>query len=188
MENKNWLLSISEFNLMTNNYEWDWVLHKLWGNGITCPEDALMNISSARFIYTDPDCPFCGKIDKHYKLNSELWKCRNKTCYKKFTLTSGTYIADTKLEYSQWWRFAYLIGDLKITNSHVIAKDLDVTQLTAWRMIDTLRTARKESTKKKFVNGNEVLVFESRYDVLDILLRNLLRKKKISAMVAPEFK
>lgn len=149
MENRNWLLSISEFNLITNNYELDWVLNKLNDNGITSPEDALMRISSARFTYPrGTDCPFCGTVDSHYQLNSECYKCRNRKCYKKFSITSGTYLNDTKLEYSQWWRFAYLIGDMKITNSAVIAKDLGVTQKTSWWMINTLRTARKETSKK----------------------------------------
>lgn len=166
---KNWLITNAELRQITNDYEWDWVLGKFLDNGIISPEGAYHKIYCQRFEYTNVDCPFCQTIDSHYELNSELWKCKN--CHKKFTITSGTYIDNSKLEYYHWWRFCYLIGNLKVVNSNVIAKDLDVTQLTAWRMIDTLRKARKEQSDKKFVNGQEVLVFEHIYEPLEILLK-----------------
>lgn len=172
---KNWLITNAELREISNDYEWDWVLHKFLDNGITTIEDAFEKIKYTRFEYTNPDCPHCGATDKHYELNSELWKC--KKCLKKFTITSGTYIENTKLEYYHIWRFCYLVGDLKIANSRVIAKDLGVTQLTAWRMIDTLRTARKEQSNKKFVNGGEVLVFDHIYEPLELLLK--LRKNRV---------
>lgn len=171
---KSWLITNAELRLITNDYEWDWVLDKFTRNGIISPEDACWKIYFTRFEYTNVDCPFCKTVDAHYKLNSEAWKCKN--CLKSFTITSGTYISNSKLEYYHWWRFAYLIGDMGITNSCVIAKDLGVTQKTAWYMIETLRTARKETSEKKFVNGQEALVFENMYEILELLT---MRKTKI---------
>lgn len=175
---RSWLLSDEDFVDVCgeNTDTLDWMLNLMWNNGITSPEDAKMKFEQTRFEYGNPDCPNCGIIDSHYHLSSNQWKCKN--CLAKFSLTSGTYIDNTKLEFYHWWRFCYLIGELKITNSCVIAKDLDITQLSAWRMIDTLRTARKENTKRKFVNGQEILVFNNLWEVLELLIK---RKNKIKA-------
>lgn len=166
---KNWLISNADLQLITNDYEWDWVLAKFIDNGITSPEDAYWKLRTSRFEYTNPDCPFCEVIDKHYELNSECWKC--KSCLKKFTITSGTYIENSKLDYYHWWRFAYLMGELKITNGGVIANDLELTHKTVWGMIETVRVSRKQTSDKKFVNGNEVLVFKNIYEVIDLLIK-----------------
>ncbi len=174
-----WLLSDSDFEDTWNkDKEWeDAVLHILWDNGITSPADAKCRFEFARFEYTKKDCPKCVAFDDHYELtSSHQWKC--KKCGHKFTITSGTYIDNTKLELFYWWRFAYLIGEMKITNSQVIAKDLDVTQATSWFMIETLRNARKQTSDKNFVNGQEVLVFNHLWEVIELLVRKTSIKKK----------
>lgn len=174
---RDWLLSDDDFKRACCKDECtiDWMLNLMWNNGITSPEDSENKFELNRFKYGYPDCPYCGTIDSHYFLHSNQWKC--KKCYGKFSITCGTYIDNTKLKFYHWWRFCYLIGSLKITNSSVIAKDLCITQLSAWRMIDTLRTARKENTKTKFVNGQEILVFNDCYEVLDLLVKRINKIK-----------
>lgn len=165
---RSWLLSNEDFREFANTDKFgEWGLFVLWENGITCPDDAEMKIEMARFqeFY---DCPFCGNTEGAYKLNTQQYKC--KKCLRKYSFTSGTYIENTKLECHFWWRFAFLIGDMKITNSQTIAHDLGVSQKTSWGMIEVLRKARKEISKKQFTNGASVLSFNHSNEVLDILL------------------
>lgn len=172
-----WLFSDGDFKEMwsSDNEENDWLLMSLWDNGITSPEDAKCRIELQRFEYTTKDCPKCGNMDNHY-ITTRGWKC--KKCAHKFTITSGTYLDNTKLELYYWWRFAYLIGDMKITNSNVIAKDLGITQSSSWFMIETLRNARKQMSDKNFVNGQKVLAFNSLWDVIEVLMKLTKNKKK----------
>jgi transposase-like protein len=153
---------------ITNNYEHDWVTDKFRDNGITNPDLAFWALYGLRFEYCSPDCSFCGRVDNHWKINNEIWKC--KSCRKKFSLTSGTYIENNKLEHYHWWRFCYLIAELKIKNSCAIANDLGITQKTAWKMINLLRMARKETAVIKFKNGQEILAFKHLYEPLEILI------------------
>lgn len=169
MKDLDWLFDDSDYNLITNNNEYDWVFMKLRDNGITSPSDSLDTFKYIRFEYSYEDCPKCGLVDKHYKLSFDCWKCKG--CENKFTITSCTYLNNTKLEYYQWFRFCYLLGNLKITNSCNIAQDIKVTQKTAWWMLDTVRTARKENTEQKFKNGAEVLTFNHFYDIVELLLK-----------------
>lgn len=172
-----WLLYDEDFKELTNTDKYsEWALFIMWNNGITSPEDSQAKIELARFQHSNPDCPFCGAIQEHYVLGSDQYKC--KKCLVKFSMTSRTFIHDTKLEYHIWWRFAYLVGDMKITNSQVIAKDLGVTQKTSWGMIKTLRTARKRTSDHKFANGQEVLVFNHLHEVLEVLLKQDITLKE----------
>lgn len=167
---RSWLLSNEDFTDLTNVHQFnEWALFILWDNGITCPDDAYNKLHLCRFEHTNPDCSFCGDVDKHYVLRTDQWNC--KKCRRTFSVTSGTYLDNSKLEAHIWWRFCYLVGDMGITNSHLIAKDLGVTQKTAWFMLDTLRTARKETSNTKFINGSEVLSFNNSHEVIDVLVK-----------------
>lgn len=175
-----WLISDEDFNTITHNGDWDVYLFMLWDNGIVSPENAKSILHSARFQYTNADCSFCESKENHYELSDGRYKC--KSCLKKFSITSGTYLDGTHLEYYHWFRFAHLVGKMKITNSVTIANDLGVTQATAFGMLNVLRKARKENTEKKFVNGQDVLSFNSYHDVLGFLV--LKNKNQIIEPVA----
>jgi len=116
MESLDWLLTDADLRSITDNYESDWACEIFFTNGITTPEDAFDRFLFMRFEhYPNTDCPKCGYVDKHTKIGFELWKCNN--CYLNFSLTSGTYLDNTKIEYYKWFRFCYLLGTLGLTNS-----------------------------------------------------------------------
>lgn len=174
-----WLLSDEDFNSLTKNMEDEDAFNTLWDNGITSKKDAQDRMGFYRFQYMGEDCPFCETIDSHYKLSDDRFKC--KKCMRKFSLTTGTYLESTKLECYHWIRFAYMVGQMKITNSVAIARDLGVTQTTSWGMLKLLKDSRKKITGGVFRNGHEALAFKHDHEVLDILLS----KKKAVAQELP---
>jgi nitrite reductase/ring-hydroxylating ferredoxin subunit len=51
-------------------------------------------------------CPHCGTLDEHYFSDTELrWKCKG--CGKRFSVTSGTVLADHKLPLRKILRIAF---------------------------------------------------------------------------------
>lgn len=138
-----WLWSNEDFDAL-HEADLSELAFALWDNGIICKRDAAMQLMYASTNFDVPDCPHCGANDnRHYPLNEGRWKC--KKCRRKFSLTTKRYIDNTKLPLTHWWRFCYLVGEMKITNSCFIASDLEVTQKTAWLMLDTVKTALKDS-------------------------------------------
>ncbi len=174
---KKWLLSDSTFDECTDHYDDETTLFAFTENGVICPRWAHSSIYGIRFQYCPhPDCPACKEIDDHWKLGpKDTFKC--KKCHTKFSITSGTYLNNSKLEFYYWWRFAFLVGEMNITNSCAIARDLEVSQKTAWAMIETLRTARKETSEIKFTTGTQVLSFKHNIEVLEILLKQSVSHK-----------
>src|ERR1700730_12438494 len=93
-----------------------------------------------------PICPYCGH-DKSYNIeNGKRFKCANQTCYKKFSVTVGTVFEASNIPLSTWFPAMYIIASHKKGISSVqLAKDLGVTQKTAWFMLHRIRESLKEN-------------------------------------------
>jgi Predicted DNA-binding protein containing a Zn-ribbon domain len=163
---KEWLLSNEDFDAACGE-NCDWMMDILWDNGIISEEFAIMHFINFSTDFDVPDCPFCGANDnRHYPLGKNRWKC--KKCLRKFSLTSGRYIDNTKMPITYWWRFCWLMAKNKKVNSCAIARDLEITQKSAWLMIDTLKTALK-STGVEMKNG--AMEFKGYWNVIKLLMQ-----------------
>jgi transposase-like protein len=86
----------------------------------------------------NPACPFCG-ADKPYKTDRG-YKCRNKECYKKFTAKVGTIYENSKISLRTWFAASYLCtAHKKGISSCQLARDLGITQKTAWFVLHRIR-------------------------------------------------
>jgi transposase-like protein len=92
-----------------------------------------------------PVCPYCGHT-KYYNIeNGKRFKCASKTCYKKYSVTVGTVFEASNIPLSTWFPAMYIIAAHKKGISSVqLAKDLGVTQKTAWFMLHRIRESLKE--------------------------------------------
>jgi transposase-like protein len=92
-----------------------------------------------------PECPYCGHR-KSYKIEGgERFKCANQTCYKKYSATVGTVFEASNIPLTTWFPAMYIISAHKKGISSVqLAKDLGVTQKTAWFMLHRIRESLKE--------------------------------------------
>jgi transposase-like protein len=85
-------------------------------------------------------CPWCGVVGAHYTLKDETHKCRD--CLKKFSVRHGTIFGDSKVPLQKWFMAVYLCtAHKKGISSCQLARDIDVTQKTAWFMLHRIRNA-----------------------------------------------
>ena len=92
----------------------------------------------------EPICPHCGSISKHhYKLtqNGEfkgLYKCKD--CRKRFTITIGTMFEGSHVPLDQWfYAISIFLSFKKGLSSAQLARSINVTQKTAWFMLQRIR-------------------------------------------------
>lgn len=96
----------------------------------------------------EPICPHChcqseGEYYKHYKLKTRgkfngLYKCRR--CKKRFTVTVGTMFEGSHISLQNWFYAIYIfLNHKKGISSVQLAKDIHVTQKTAWFMLNRIR-------------------------------------------------
>jgi len=90
-------------------------------------------------------CPYCGS-EKWYKIeDGKRFKCGNSECYKKYSVTVGTVFHATNIPLSTWFPAMYILSAHKKGISSVqLAKDLGVTQKTAWFMMHRIRESLKD--------------------------------------------
>ncbi|MGD1052611.1 MAG: IS1595 family transposase [Candidatus Dormibacteria bacterium] len=91
-----------------------------WPNGVTCIACRSENVG---FIRT-----------------RSLWRCR--ACRKEFSVKKGTIFEDSAIPLSKWLPAIWLYSaGKKGRSSHQLARDLGVTQKTAWFMGHRIRLA-----------------------------------------------
>ncbi len=81
----------------------------------------------------NPTCPFCGMHNPYKLKDGKTYRCKLSTCRKDFTVTVGTVFENSKVKLSVWMAAIYLCtGHKKGVSSHQLARDLGLTQKTAW--------------------------------------------------------
>jgi len=89
---------------------------------------------------TGPECPACGCKAYSYLRSRRLWKCKD--CRRQYSAKLGTIFEDSPIPLDKWMLALWLIVNCKNgVSSYEIARDLKVTQKTAWFMLHRLREA-----------------------------------------------
>lgn len=99
--------------------------------------------------------PF-DESSKVYLCSNNRYKCKNTGKY--FNVKVGTIFEDTKIPLIKWFMALYIFSSHKKgISSHQLAKDIDVTQKTAWFLLHRLRYAFDHpSFKKELSNVVEI--------------------------------
>jgi transposase-like protein len=87
-------------------------------------------------------CPHCGSEKVTYLAKPRVWKCYSGHPKPTFSLKTGTLFEESPLGLDKWLPALWLIVNCKNgISSCELAKDLGVTQKTAWFMAHRLRFA-----------------------------------------------
>jgi len=87
----------------------------------------------------EPKCPSCSKKNvSMLKGKRKQYKCYG--CKRKFSVKTGSVFQDSKLPLLKWFVAIYLFTSHKRgISSHQLAKDVKVSQKTAWFMLHRIR-------------------------------------------------
>jgi transposase-like protein len=87
-------------------------------------------------------CPQCGSTHVAYLAKARVWKCYAKHSRPKFSLKTGTIFEDSPIGLDKWLAALWLVVNCKNgVSSCESARDLGVTQKTAWFMNHRIRFA-----------------------------------------------
>ena len=90
-------------------------------------------------------CPHCGSEKVTYLAKNRVWKCYTDHPKPKFSLKTGTIFEGSPLGLEKWLPALWLVVNCKNgISSCELARDLGVTQKTAWFMAHRLRFALTE--------------------------------------------
>jgi len=90
-----------------------------------------------------PRCPHCKNDKKkiyEYKGKEHRFKCSK--CKKQFSVLKGTIFENTSIPLHKWFAVMYILtSHKKGISSYQVARDLSITQKSAWFMLQRIRHA-----------------------------------------------
>jgi transposase-like protein len=91
-------------------------------------------------------CPTCGSAKVTWLAKAKVYRCYGDHTKVKFSLKVGTVFEDSPIGLEKWLPAAWLVSNCKNgISSYELARDLGVTQKSAWFMLHRIRTAMKEN-------------------------------------------
>jgi transposase-like protein len=108
----------------------DFVAAMRWPNGVQCPHCECKHVS--------------------YLSSRRIWKCMNKECHKQFSVKTGSVFEDSPIGLDKWLMAVWMVVNCKNgISSYELARDLRVTQKTAWFMLHRIRLALQQGSWEK---------------------------------------
>jgi transposase-like protein len=95
-----------------------------WPNGVACPRCDCQRLS---FLKT-----------------RLMWTCLE--CRKQFSVKVGTIFEDSAISLNKWLTAMWMVANCKGFSSYEAARDLEVTQRTAWFMLHRIHYALQEGS------------------------------------------
>jgi len=125
------------------------------------PSRALAFAIKLRWPDGNVTCPRCGSEKHSFVSTRRIWFCKG--CKKQFTIKVGTIFEDSPLGMDKWMTAVWLMVNCKNgISSYEIARDLGITQKSAWHMMHRVRRALQENSIVKIGGpGSEVEVDET---------------------------
>jgi transposase-like protein len=102
-------------------------------------------------------CPRCGSEKVFWIEKERVWKCYGKHDHAKFSLKTGTVMEDSPIGLDKWLAALWLVVNCKNgISSCEVAKDLGITQKSAWFLNHRIRYALHEGSFDKLSGEVEV--------------------------------
>jgi transposase-like protein len=99
-----------------------------------------------------PSCPACEHKQHYYLKTQKRWKC--KECGRQFSVKLGTIFEDSPLSLDKWLCALWMLVNCKNgVSSHEVGRALEVTQKSAWFMLQRLRLALQSGSLAKLGGG-----------------------------------
>ena len=97
-------------------------------------------------------CPYCGGMRIYHFSDGKTFKCGD--CRQRFSIKVGTIFEDSKLPLRTWFAAMWFITNHpKGIASTTLAKDLKITQKTAWFVLHRIRHAARTKSFAKPLRG-----------------------------------
>lgn len=107
-------------------------------------------------------CPHCGSDKVVYMEKSKLYNCKVKHPKQKFSLKVGTIFEDSPISLEKWLPAFWLLSNCKNgISSYELARDLGITQKSAWFMLHRIRTVMIETGDVKLGHNAPVEIDET---------------------------
>jgi transposase-like protein len=123
-------------------------------------------------------CPYCNSDKVTYLAKAKLYRCYGDHPKQKFSLKIGTVFEDSPIPLEKWLPAVWLVVNCKNgISSYELARDLGVTQKSAWFMLHRIRLAVQSKSFAK-LGGPDSAPIEVDETFIGGKARNMHRAKR----------
>jgi len=109
------------------------------------PDNCIDYLAIRRWRNGKVICPTCGSAKVKYRANRRTWTCSTHHAKREFSIKVGTVIEDSPIGLDKWLTVTWLLTNCKNgISSYEIARDVKVTQKSAWFMLHRIRLAMQD--------------------------------------------
>ena len=133
--------------------------------------DTLTSLQQAIIYFSNPDncvayvvakrwpngviCPNCGSLEVKYMESRRVWQCKTRHPKAQFSAKVGSIYEDSALGLDKWLVTTWMVANCKNgISSYEIARNVGVTQKSAWFMLHRIRLAMRQEHDPKYPIGN----------------------------------
>src|SRR5664279_3656301 len=118
------------------------------------PDNSIDYLAIRRWPNGVVTCPTCGSEKVKFNANRRTWQCSSHHTKREFSVKIGTVMEDSPIGLDKWLTAMWLVTNCKNgVSSYEIARDVKVTQKTAWFMLHRIRLAMQDENSGK-LNGH----------------------------------
>jgi transposase-like protein len=100
-------------------------------------------------------CPTCSSDKVKFNAERRIWQCSSHHPKRQFSIKVGTIMEDSAIPLDKWLMAMWMVTNCKNgISSYEIAKDVKVTQKSAWFMLHRIRLAMQDEISGNKLSGH----------------------------------
>jgi transposase-like protein len=100
-------------------------------------------------------CPTCGSDKVKFNADRRIWQCSSHHSKRQFSIKVGTIMEDSAIPLDKWLMAMWMVTNCKNgISSYEIARDVKVTQKSAWFMLHRIRLAMQDEDFGSKLSGH----------------------------------
>jgi transposase-like protein len=109
------------------------------------PDNCIDYLALRRWPDGRVTCPNCGSDKVKFNPNRRRWQCSSHHTKRQFSIKVGTIMEDSAITLDKWLMAMWMVTNCKNgVSSYEIARDVKVTQKSAWFMLHRIRLAMQD--------------------------------------------
>jgi len=109
------------------------------------PDNCIDYLAIRRWPNGVVTCPTCGSEKVKFNPKRRVWQCSVHHPMRQFSIKVGTVMEDSAIPLDKWMMATWMVTNCKNgVSSYEIARDVKVTQKSAWFMLHRIRLAMQD--------------------------------------------
>jgi transposase-like protein len=143
------------------------------------PDNCIDYLALRRWPDGKVTCPTCDSDKVKFNPNRRTWQCSTHHVKREFSIKVGTIMEDSAIGLDKWLMAMWLVTNCKNgVSSYEIARDVKVTQKSAWFMLHRIRLAMQDDKKGGKLGGGPDSKVEIDETYIGGKARNMHRSKR----------